>query len=152
DRAGDSRDGFLIFLTQGTILACAYWKTLSAEGLRGIEVSMKMFSLLWVMAIVIAPVNLVTAGERQFLRGHVPVGVTNSTSTGRMSASKRVNLAIGLPLRNQAGLNELLREIYDPASSRYHQYLTPEQFAEMFGPSKEDYQAVIQFAETNGFT
>lgn len=113
---------------------------------------MKLSSLLWVTMLFIVLIDARAAGERQFLRGHLPASATNLVSTGRLAASRRLNLAICLPLRNQAELNELLREIYDPTSARYRQYLTPEQFAEMFGPSKEDYAAVIRFAETNGFT
>ena len=43
-------------------------------------------------------------------------------------------------------------EIYDPASTNYHRYLTPEQFTEQFGPTETDYQSVIDFARTNGLT
>ena len=44
----------------------------------------------------------------------------------------------------------MLKNIYNPASPSYHQYLTPAQFAEKFGPAKSDYQALIKFAEKNG--
>ncbi len=70
----------------------------------------------------------------------------------RLPATNRLNLAIGLPLRNQAALDKLLAEIYDPASTNYHHYLTPEQFAAQFGPTEQDYQALIHFAQTNGLT
>ena len=61
-----------------------------------------------------------------------------------------MNLAIALPLRDPAGLTDLLRQIYDPASPNYRHYLTPEQFAERFGPVESDYQAVVAFADANG--
>jgi hypothetical protein len=63
-----------------------------------------------------------------------------------------LNLAIGLPLSDQAALTRLLQEIYDPASPNYRQYLTPEQFTERFGPTDADYQAVIAFAKAHGLT
>ena len=90
------------------------------------------------------------AAGRQWLHGHVPAAVRSSPSLGRLAASEQLDLTIGLPLRNQAALTNLLRQICDPASPRYHQYLTPEQFTEMFGPSAGDYQALIDFARTNG--
>ena len=55
-------------------------------------------------------------------------------------------------MRNQAALTNLLHQIYDPASPHYHQYLTPEQFTERFGPTAEDYAAVVAFAKANGLT
>jgi hypothetical protein len=69
---------------------------------------------------------------------------------GRLSGSTNLYLAIGLPLRNQEDLNKLLQQIYDPASPNYHRYLTPEQFTERFGPTEQDYQALIDFVKANG--
>jgi subtilase family serine protease len=63
-----------------------------------------------------------------------------------------LNLAIGLPLRNRPALGEFLRQIYDPASPMHRKYFTSEQFTQRFGPTEEDYQAVIEFARTNGLT
>ena len=63
-----------------------------------------------------------------------------------------MNLAIGLPLRNQQELDTLLQQLYDPASPNYRRYLTPEQFTERFGPTETDYQAVMDFAKSNGLT
>ncbi len=63
-----------------------------------------------------------------------------------------MNLAIGLPLRDPAGLTAFLEELYDPASPSYRQYLTPEQFTEKFGPTEADYQKVIEFARNHGLT
>jgi hypothetical protein len=89
---------------------------------------------------------------RQSLRGHVLEAVAryHMPPVGRPSAAKQLHLAIGLPLRDEPALDDLLREIYDPASPNYRQYLTPEQFAERFGPAEEDYQALAAFMASNG--
>jgi hypothetical protein len=94
------------------------------------------------------------AGERQVLHGHVPAAVArfNLQPTGQLPATNNLRLAIGLPLRNQAALADLLQQLYDPASPNYHQYLTLEQFTEQFGPTEQDYQQVIAFAKRNGLT
>jgi hypothetical protein len=86
------------------------------------------------------------------LPGHVPAPVAHLQSIGPLPASNRMDLALGLPLRDRAGLQKLVRELYDPASTNFHRYLTPQQFTEQFGPTKEDYQAVINFARANGFS
>jgi subtilase family serine protease len=49
-------------------------------------------------------------------------------------------------------LTNLLQRLYDPASPDYHQYLTPEQFAQRFGPDAGDYEALADFFKTNGCT
>ena len=89
---------------------------------------------------------------QKILSGQVPAATANLAAISTVPAATRLHLAIGLPLRNQEALSSLLQQIYDPASPNYHQYLTPEQFTEEFGPSEQDYQAVIAFAKTNGLT
>ena len=93
-----------------------------------------------------------SAIAQQVLRGHVPPAVSRShlRPLERLPETNRLSLAIGLPLRNRAALTNLRQQLYDPASANYHRYLTPEQFAEKFGPTESDYQAVIAFAGTNG--
>ena len=91
----------------------------------------------------------VRAAELQTLRGHVPSVLGSLTSTGRLPATNRLNLAICLPLRNGVGLSNLLKQIYDPANPNYRHYLTPAQFTEAFGPTEQDYQTVIAFARAN---
>ena len=72
------------------------------------------------------------------------------TPAGRLPATNELFLSIGLPLRNEGELNELLRQLYDPASTNFHKFLTPSEFAARFGPTEPDYQAVMKFAEANG--
>ena len=59
-------------------------------------------------------------------------------------------LAIGLPLRNQDELDTLLAQLQDPASPKFRHYLSAQQFAAEFGPTEQDYQALIRFAHENG--
>lgn len=88
------------------------------------------------------------------LHGHVPPAIArfHLQPIDRVPATNRLNLAIGLPLRNEDALNQLLREIYDPASTNYHRYLTSEQFTERFGPTARDYEVVKNFIRSNGLT
>jgi len=96
--------------------------------------------------------TLNSAADRQVLRGHMPAAVRepNVQPTARLSATNELRLAIGLPLRNPAALTALLAQLYDPTSPQYHQYLTVEEFTERFGPTKDDYEAVIAFAGAQG--
>jgi len=96
----------------------------------------------------------VFAAERQALHGHIPQAVTdlNLQPIDRLPGTNRLQLAIGLPLRNRDALGTLLQQISDPASPQYRHYLTPNEFAERFGPTRQDYQAVIDFAKSKGLT
>ncbi len=86
------------------------------------------------------------------LPGHVPPATAHSKATGVLPPTERLRLAIGLPLRNASGLDGFLAQVYDPASPNYRQFLTPDQFTERFGPTTHDYQAVMEFAQTNGLS
>ncbi len=101
-------------------------------------------------AILLLPVASVQAAGRQLLAGHVPEAVAESKAVGRVPAATRLSLAVGLPLRNRAELDHLLSQLADPASPNFRQYLTPAQFAERFGPSEDDYQALAAFFERTG--
>jgi kumamolisin len=61
-----------------------------------------------------------------------------------------MRLVLILPLRNQDLLDSLLKEVYDPSSPSYRQFLTVEEFTAKFGPTQEDYNVVINFAEAHG--
>ena len=47
-----------------------------------------------------------------------------------LPSTKRINLAISLPVRDSAGLNLLVQQVSDPASTNYQKYLTTAEFAE----------------------
>ena len=102
------------------------------------------------LSIFLAVCPPVAAAQRQFLEGHVPAAVNNASLVGDLPATNRLNLAIGLPLRNRETLTNLLQQLYNPADPHFHHYLTPDQFTEMFGPTEQDYQAVIAFARSSG--
>ena len=87
----------------------------------------------------------------QPLQGHVPPAVTQLKASGRLDSARELKLAIGLPLRNKDALTNLLSRMYDRTSPDYHHFLTPKQFAESFGPTEQDYQAVKAFAIKSGF-
>jgi subtilase family serine protease len=53
----------------------------------------------------------------------MPAAVTNLAPVRHSSRWKRLNLAIGLPLRNREGLTNLLRQLYDPASANFRHFL-----------------------------
>jgi hypothetical protein len=115
--------------------------------------SARSLSLLWVWCALLILVLAATAQaqERQLLPTHVsaPAG---AQLIGRMPGSQRLNLAITLPLNNEDQLDALLQQLYDPASPKYRQFLTVQQFTDQFGPSVVDYQRVIGYMQSYGLT
>jgi subtilase family serine protease len=105
------------------------------------------------MVAMVLGVNVVCQAEPQSLFTRHVREVTLSgqaPSVGRLRATQSMRLVLILPLRNQDLLDSLLKEVYDPSSPSYRQFLTVEEFTAKFGPTQEDYNVVINFAEAHG--
>ncbi len=105
---------------------------------------------LGLIGFILTPFAGWAGGSFQTVPGHVPKAVAAVQPVDRLPATRELRLAIGLPLRNRADLTNLLQRLYDPASADYHQFLTPGQFTEQFGPDANDYQSLSNFVVTNG--
>ena len=103
------------------------------------------------MAAIMMHLDTATA-QAHNLKGHVPTAIRQLPPIARVARGQRLDVAIGLPLRNQAALADLLYRIYDPKSPEYRHYLTPQQFTERFGPTATEYQAVMDFAVSRNLT
>jgi subtilase family serine protease len=71
---------------------------------------------------------------------------------GRLPATQPMRVVLVLPHSNEAALQSFLQELYDPSSPSYHQFLTVDEFTSRFGPSQEDHDAVVSFAQAHGLT
>jgi subtilase family serine protease len=105
--------------------------------------------LLALFAAIAGPLSA-HAGEMRVLPGHVPAAAALWQRLGRVPGTNSLRFAISLPLRHSEELTNLLHRLYDPAGPDYHRYLTSAQFTEQFGPTAQQYQTVMQFAESSG--
>ena len=85
---------------------------------------------------------------------HVPESVITgkAPTAGVCDPKQTLDLALHLPLRNNAELTQLLHDLYDPASPSFHKYLSVAQFTERFAPTAKDYNTVVAWAKANGLT
>jgi subtilase family serine protease len=88
----------------------------------------------------------------QRLHDHLPAAVTQGTAmrVGALTRTEHLHLAIQLPLRHEDELKDFLQRLYDPHSSDFRKYLTVEEFTEKYGPSKEDFAAVVGYVKSHG--
>jgi subtilase family serine protease len=90
------------------------------------------------------------AGYQQLKCSNIPKEVLQYPIS-RMDPDKRLHLAIELPTRNKAQLDQLLQDLYDPKSPDYRHYLTPQEFTQRFGPTQADYDTVVAYFQNRGF-
>jgi len=112
--------------------------------------------ILFVVGLIAMPSitgTVCVAQQQSLMTRHVRDVVLNRQARllGHLSTNKSMRLVIVLPLRHQPELEDLLQQLYDPSSRSYRHFLTVKEFTERFGPSQEDYDAVVRFAKTNGF-
>jgi subtilase family serine protease len=85
------------------------------------------------------------------LAGNHPVGVENLIPSGRAEPSRALRLSISFAPRNRGELGQLLTDLQDPNSPRFHRWLTPAQFNRRFGPADGDVNAVVDWLHSEGF-
>jgi kumamolisin len=73
-----------------------------------------------------------------------------ATPVGRLPQAQTMQLDLVLPLRDPAGLKSFLSDVYNPKSAIFRQFLTPAQFTARFGPTQEQYDEVLRFANEYG--
>jgi subtilase family serine protease len=114
--------------------------------LRALYVVLCSAILLFVMKTQAQAQSMLTRHVRQdIMNGHAPM-------VQRLPATQSLRLNIVLPLRNQAELDQLLKDLYDPQSPLFHRFLSVQEFTDRFGPTENDYAEVIRFAQQNGLT
>ena len=84
--------------------------------------------------------------------GRVPKEVTTSAYVGSMAADERVRVLISFELCDQGGLNQLLADLYDPASPSFHQWLTAKQFGKRFGRSQREIRMATDWLLSQGLS
>ena len=106
-----------------------------------------------VLTIVFLAHTLAQAQALPLLTRHVRDEVASGQAplVGKLPPTQTLHFDIVLPLRDRAGLQTFVKEVNDPSTSSYHQFLTPQEFTSRFGPSQEDWDTLVAFAKASGF-
>ena len=93
------------------------------------------------------------AQPQSLLTRHVREEIVSGRAqfVGQLPATQTLRFDIVMPLRDRAGLQSFVQEVQDPASPFHHQFLTPQEFTARFGPTQEDWDALVAFAKASGF-
>jgi subtilase family serine protease len=88
------------------------------------------------------------------IKGHVPDVVSKGKAhlASHHKVNDRLLLAVGLQLRNKQGLQKFLKQASDPNSPRFGKYLTQAQANQLFNPTPQQEQQVVNWLKVNGLT
>ena len=97
----------------------------------------------------------VEAGPVTRIVGHVPAWANAANDLGSVASSRNLDnlhlvLARSAPV--EAAFEQLLADQQDPASPRYHQWLTPQQNADQYGIAAADVAAVTDWMKSRGLS
>lgn len=120
------------------------WKTVAALG--------SSLGLLALSAGNFAPASVLAASG-----GDVDTGINRqvlqqSKGDSQHTPDQNGNLDVALTLtsRDQAGLDQFVQALYDPKSPVYKHFLTPDEFARLYGQSDHDIASLVQYFQSFG--
>lgn len=99
-------------------------------------------------------VTSIDASRSVVLRGHVRPQARAANDRGAVEGSFAVpamTLVLKPSASQKSALQQLLAQQQDPRSPRYHQWLTPEQYADAYGVSAADMQRIAAWLQSQGF-
>jgi subtilase family serine protease len=110
----------------------------------------RLLSAAFVVSLAAAATSQAQSVMTRHMRDEVRLGAAQPMS--RMAQQQTMNLDLVLPLRDSAGLESFLADIYNPSSPNFHHFLTPQEFSARFGPTQAQYEEALAFAKANGLT
>jgi len=110
-------------------------------------------------ALAVGPPSRIQAeiqnGQTFRLAGNVHPQIASAEDQGEVAESlalPRITMHFKMTEAQQADLDRLLRAQQDPSSPQFHQWLTPEQYADRFGLSTADLSRITAWLERMGFS
>lgn len=102
----------------------------------------------WRLPTTLAVIGLAAAAVHAQAQAPLPPTVSPAATP----AGQLVSFTVTLPLRNAAGLQQLLADQQTPGSPDYHRFLSPAAFNARFGPSADAVAQVASALSAQGLT
>ena len=104
------------------------------------------------VALILISANL--SAQQTVTVPATPYALQNGSAqlVGRFNPQQMLRLVLALQPPHMQEEEAFLRELQDPDSPNFHQFLTEEQWNARFAPSEQDEEAVVQWAQSQGLT
>ncbi len=89
------------------------------------------------------------AAEGRFIANNTPGFIATAKNLGPEDPSGIIDVTIWLNLRNRDEFDSLAKDLYDPNSSHYRQWLTRAEFAAKFAPTAQEAKIVEEFLSSH---
>jgi len=118
---------------------------------RRIELAKALGGAFVFSCLFVGMVSIAAAQNAVALKGNHPAQAASLVGAAHADSAMQLNLTIMLGLRNVAALDQLVADQQNPASARYHKWLTPAQFTRRFGPTHAQLHSVEKWLTSEGF-
>ena len=110
----------------------------------------KLLGVAIILAVFAAVIS--TAAAAGTIANSVPPYVTTAQNLGVENPARVINITVNLAVHNRAQRDALLQQLYDRNSPLYQKWLTPQQYADRFGPTTQEAAMVQDFLKSQGLT
>ncbi len=86
------------------------------------------------------------------IEGNTSPSLQSATLVGHRDPYALMEIVVGLTMRDEKDLDDLIARQNDPSSTDFHNFITPADFARRFGPLQADVDLVRQQLASNGLT
>ncbi len=113
--------------------------------------SRRLLVLLFSMAALVSA-GVTQSRAQTLMTRHVREATRNGQARliGRLPLNQVMQLDVVLPIRDQAGLDSFLADLYSTTVPNFRAFLTPTEFTERFGPTQQHYDAVVSYVQRHG--
>jgi subtilase family serine protease len=116
-----------------------------------------MFSFTrYILAVAILLSLLITPARSQdtkiVIEANTPPSLERATFVKHSDPNGVMEIVVGLKMRNEQDLDDLITRQQDSASPDYHRFITPADFADRFAPAQSDVDNVSSYLESQGFS
>ena len=136
----------------GSLLGVAACHTSSPQPYPGTGCQPKSGGGLVSSAVSIPGPSLPRKAGHTPLHSHIPRGLKSYSDSGKLGDTETLSLTLALSLNNEADLETLIENQYDPRSPNYRRFLTPDDFRGRFAPTADQIRVVQDYLATEGVT
>src|SRR4051812_25893473 len=102
------------------------------------------------VAAAFAVTGTAQANDRQAVAGTKPVWARSSADRGKTASDQRVDVRVWLSGRDPKGLDAYAQAVSTPGSQQYRKFLTPQQFNQRFGATRQQVADVTSWIRSSG--
>lgn len=110
----------------------------------------KVALFLALFCIITSPIHANLASPHVSLPSPYLGLVNEATYIKPLAANTIMHVYVSLKFRHKEQLDQLVAEIYDPQSPKFHHYISHDEFEQQFAPTKEAEKAVQRYFEALG--